>query len=170
MIIGSWLLPQYWPCHAFGQFFQRQCMQSTLPRIPGQPLAAFSPNNLDISCSFGARRYVGQSSPCRTYAPSPWLYLHRCEGIHWHSPPEFHKLVLSLPRIFLVATKIKQTRGIPPTFEIPSFCNASFYNLHKQRTSHLISMTKEVGRIGWYLREVVLHEYSMPEHAIPRDA
>jgi hypothetical protein len=53
------LLPQYFPCHAFEQFFQHQYMQSTLPSIPGHPLAAFSPINLIDSCSFRARRYVG---------------------------------------------------------------------------------------------------------------
>jgi hypothetical protein len=73
IIVGSWLLPQYCPCHAFGQFFQCQCIQSTLPSIPVQPLAAFSPNNLDISCSLGDRSVQRHgSSPCKTYTQTPW--------------------------------------------------------------------------------------------------
>jgi hypothetical protein len=35
---------------------------------------------------------------------------------------------------------------------------------------HSISATKEIGRIGWYLGEVVLHEHAMPERAILMDA
>jgi hypothetical protein len=29
---------------------------------------------------------------------------------------------------------------------------------------------EEIGQIGWYLGEVILHEHVMPEGAVPRDA
>jgi hypothetical protein len=35
---GHMIDPEYYPCHANGQFFHSQCIQSMLPSIPGNPL------------------------------------------------------------------------------------------------------------------------------------
>ena len=59
-IEGLRVWPVYAPCHAFGQFFHTQCMQSMLPSIPGNPRRSPSARRRAVSVSLGARRY---SSP-----------------------------------------------------------------------------------------------------------
>jgi hypothetical protein len=44
------------PCHAVGQFFHSQCIQSKEANIPGNPRSAFSFKRRSTSSWVGARR------------------------------------------------------------------------------------------------------------------
>ena len=56
------LAPLYIPCQANGQFFHFQCMQSMLPSIPGNPLAAFWARIRAVSSALGVLKYCGPNT------------------------------------------------------------------------------------------------------------
>src|SRR3954471_22290023 len=53
--------PPLWPlyilCHANGQFFHLQCMQSMLPSIPGNPLLSLTARIRAVSLAVGDLKY-----------------------------------------------------------------------------------------------------------------
>src|SRR3954467_10815784 len=53
--------PLYIPCQANGQFLHAQCMQSMLPSILGNPLAAFARIQA-VSSALGDRKYRGPNT------------------------------------------------------------------------------------------------------------
>ena len=74
----QWSPLQYWPCHAGGQFFHFQCMQSIEPNIPGNTCASPICSRRLMSLLFGLLKY---SSPNISLTPlkkasKNWIAVH----------------------------------------------------------------------------------------------
>jgi hypothetical protein len=73
-------------------------------------------------------------------------------------------------RDLLIGVESESTGHISLASKILTVRLASFYNLHKQLSPHLIPSTEEGWRVCEYLDEIILHQSGAAEGAVPWDA